>query len=557
MDDNNEAAAADLKSRKEAFVTGHEGSNHPWEVLWVCSSVLWGCWLYAEVALAMLRSNRKSGLVLSFVAEAAIIWLPVILSQTNFLYPFGSFLMVERFCLASILCWRRLRLSSTTTTTTSNAKQHQIQQPQLLYLTFYRSSIYFLTFVAILAVDFPLFPRRFCKTEIQGYGLMDVGAASFVISSGIVSGKAYTRTTKTGAKQKHESVFKPLFKAAPLILIGIIRTITNKELEYQEHVSEYGVHWNFFFTLGVLAVVPTIRKRLLLQLQLKSNQNKKDNENDDDNDNDNAAPAVAKLAHRWVLWSPLVAMLLYQYELVLGNDDANGLQAFVLSAPRSPLLECNNTNTNALVCMWMKFFYANREGILGCIGYSFLHAFGEWVGQNYVFVVKTTTTTTTNQQSTWPLARITAVSWIALLALDKILAIPVSRRTTNLSFCMWAIAHNLTILLGFRVIVGLCCNESDDNSGRILGPGFNAVNAHGMVSFLVANLLTGLCNLLVATIDQGDYVAMGILILYLLAVGGAALLVDAFFGKDKTKEKGIESNNNKTKEASLETKKTN
>ena len=83
-----------------------------------------------------------------------------------------------------------------------------------------------------------------------------------------------------------------------------------------------------------------------------------------------------------------------------------------------------------------------------------------------------------------------------------------------------------------------------------------------MVSFLVANLLTGLCNLLVATIDQGDFVAMGILVLYLLAVGGAALLMDAFFGKDKTKEEENENNNNNnnnktTKEVSLETKKTN
>ena len=65
------------------------------------------------------------------------------------------------------------------------------------------------------------------------------------------------------------------------------------------------------------------------------------------------------------------------------------------------------------------------------------------------------------------------------------------------------------------------------NDGSILlGPGFDAVNRHGLASFLVANLLTGLVNLLIPTIDQTDVVAMGILIVYLVAVGVAALLLD-------------------------------
>eukprot|EP00429_Kryptoperidinium_foliaceum_P032138 CAMPEP_0176137188 /NCGR_PEP_ID=MMETSP0120_2-20121206/69639_1 /TAXON_ID=160619 /ORGANISM="Kryptoperidinium foliaceum, Strain CCMP 1326" /LENGTH=95 /DNA_ID=CAMNT_0017473011 /DNA_START=1 /DNA_END=285 /DNA_ORIENTATION=+ len=49
---------------------------------------------------------------------------------------------------------------------------------------------------------------------------------------------------------------KTVIHTLPLVIIGIIRIITNQELEYQEHVTEYGVHWNFFFTLGVLALIP-------------------------------------------------------------------------------------------------------------------------------------------------------------------------------------------------------------------------------------------------------------------------------------------------------------
>ena len=48
MEELESLSMMNMKSRKEAFVTGHGGSKHPWEVLWVCSSLLWGCWLFAE-----------------------------------------------------------------------------------------------------------------------------------------------------------------------------------------------------------------------------------------------------------------------------------------------------------------------------------------------------------------------------------------------------------------------------------------------------------------------------------------------------------------------------
>ena len=47
------------------------------------------------------------------------------------------------------------------------------------YITNYRSSMLLVTAICILAVDFPVFPRRFGKTENFGFGLMDIGKAGF------------------------------------------------------------------------------------------------------------------------------------------------------------------------------------------------------------------------------------------------------------------------------------------------------------------------------------------------------------------------------------------
>ena len=116
----------------------------------------------------------------------------------------------------------------------------------------FRAYVLITTAIAILAVDFVIFPRRFAKAETYGSGLMDMGVGAFIISNAIVSPEArgiYSSDTKFIV-----AVFRSLKSSLPLLVLGVMRFLSVKSTDYQEHASEYGTHWNFFFTLFVVRV---------------------------------------------------------------------------------------------------------------------------------------------------------------------------------------------------------------------------------------------------------------------------------------------------------------
>ncbi|KAG1680269.1 hypothetical protein GQR58_012494 [Nymphon striatum] len=126
---------------------------------------------------------------------------------------------------------------------------------KLLFLTEYRSCIFFCTAISILAVDFNVFPRRFAKTETFGYSLMDCYVGSFILANALVAPEA---RNSFSARPGFRSVIKSVVSIIPLITLGFLRLISTSATNYHHQVSEYGVHWNFFFTLSAIKVVSSL-----------------------------------------------------------------------------------------------------------------------------------------------------------------------------------------------------------------------------------------------------------------------------------------------------------
>ncbi|TDL27950.1 hypothetical protein BD410DRAFT_761197 [Rickenella mellea] len=143
-------------------------------------------------------------------------------------------------------------------------KMERVWVQPLPALTTYRAHMMLMTIHAILAVDFPAFPRMLAKCETFGVSLMDMGVGSFVFSQGIVSAIPLVRSPTTYLTTPLlPKLMKSLRKSIPVLLMGVVRLIMVKGSEYPEHESEYGTHWNFFFTLAFLPILTTLLHPLL------------------------------------------------------------------------------------------------------------------------------------------------------------------------------------------------------------------------------------------------------------------------------------------------------
>ncbi|KAG5921356.1 hypothetical protein E4U61_006835 [Claviceps capensis] len=374
------------------------------------------------------------------------------------------------------------------------------EMPIKPFLTWYRGAMMIMTCVSILAVDFRLFPRRFAKVETWGTSLMDIGVGSFVFTAGVVAARPVLKERASGHSI---GLMRRLVSSArhslPLLILGVIRLLSVKGLDYAEHVSEYGVHWNFFFTLGLLPPFVATFQAVLRYV-----------------------PSYAALAF----------LLSAAYQVLL---ETTSLKAYVLTAPRQDLLSMN------------------REGIFSFFGYLAIFLAGQDLGMFALPRSSSSSSSTSGSgggggNSTASLERkallrtmaARAALWSTLYYLSTSytlgLGLNVSRRMANLPYVMWVAAFNTIQILACCAIEtfffpGMYSHAQDATTEQeaiktatsaVLG----AYNRNGLAVFLVANLLTGLVNMTVRTLECRPVETMAILLGYMGAVTAVAVSLD-------------------------------
>ncbi|KAK3669182.1 Glucosaminyl phosphatidylinositol (GlcN-PI) nositol acylation protein [Recurvomyces mirabilis] len=412
------------------------------------------------------------------------------------------------------------------------------------FITMYRGAMMIITCTSILAVDFKVFPRRFAKTESFGTSLMDMGVGSFVFGAGMIAARQQLKEQLSGAPSIPNGLNNAVRHALPLAALGFVRFWSVKGLEYAEHVSEYGVHWNFFFTLALLGPVTAILQPLLRRI-----------------------PSLGGLT--------FFIACVYECALYFTPD----LKVYIILSERIP-------------GDWLS---QNREGVFSFIGYLaiFLAGMGtgrtilardsgpedemnaadgdpldeddEWLAevlgssdQNDVTGADNATATKPAPKKNEPHPDPMGIIYVANSKDDSIFLakwtgiwfilsgwalwhygprLTVSRRMANLPYIVWVCCFNTAQLLLFNLVQRLMfpnVHEAKDReterqrvkdaTSRVM----HAFNRNGLALFLLANLLTGAVNMAVPTWHMDDVSAMAILVTYIATLCGAGLLLDHY-----------------------------
>ncbi|VDD80089.1 unnamed protein product [Mesocestoides corti] len=330
-----------------------------------------------------------------------------------------------------------------------------------------RAVVLFYTCVCIYAVDFPIFPRRFAKTETFGISLMDTGVGLIAIATGM-SNVAFIND----CRNRQSSLLKVIVKSTiPSLLLGAIRTLTVKTLGYPEHVSEYGIHWNFFITLAL------VRLGGFLCGYVVSGQSDFDAMNN-------------------TLVLALLAVCLHHFGLLVGLGWASRITNEISPADRESSL-----------------VLANAEGLLSLLGYLSLFLFGTVLsyfvhihtdpnnrGSKVKFVCvqgKRTWIGETRKVAT----AVLGISALAFLVVALYGAGSVSRRLVNLPYIALQIGL-MTFVMGVTLL-WVFHNQPGEykvTNKKDLFSLVTIVSDNSFAYFLISNVVTGLLNMFIDTL---------------------------------------------------------
>ncbi|CAD5118462.1 DgyrCDS7167 [Dimorphilus gyrociliatus] len=212
--------------------------------------------LLKELIVAFLLKDAFINTGLKFILDFFVLIIPMLVASTigsNFLYEL--YIITTLIIVGFLLVIPQLEKAGRKKISIKEEINKFFQDTfanEIPGITHFRSYANIGTAILILAIDFSVCPRRFAKTENFGTGLMDIGVGSFVFANGIVSPQA---TGKSGVDNSFwRNIKKNLISSLPLIGLGFGRLYSLKATDYHEHVTEYGIHWNFFFTLAIVKV---------------------------------------------------------------------------------------------------------------------------------------------------------------------------------------------------------------------------------------------------------------------------------------------------------------
>lgn len=243
------------KLAKEAFVSGLSGTSLG-EISLLTLTLSAGYLLRCVLTVSL--SLKTSSILTLFLLEYTTIVLPGILVFTVLadyaLYVLIG-LVISSLLVASFRLWRSSVLKDKLTSSRFQALLSSPYPRRLPFVTLFRTYITLFTAIAILAVDFAIFPRRLAKAETYGSGLMDVGVGTFMMAHGVTAPESRCQNNKSLSPRSYVKLLLATLRGIlPLLVIGVLRLMVVKGTDYQEHVTEYGVHWNFFFTIAFVRV---------------------------------------------------------------------------------------------------------------------------------------------------------------------------------------------------------------------------------------------------------------------------------------------------------------
>lgn len=281
---------------------------------------------------------------------------------------------------------------------------------------------------------------------------MDVGVGLYIFSNGIIVKPSATAFSK-------KKFQKLLVGCLPLFILGFSRLVVTKEINYQEHLTEYGVHWNFFITLAMTKIFGTVIEGFMKTAdQIKY-----------------AAVGIL-VAHETIL------------QLGLSNFIMND------SLARDNLVT------------------ANREGIFSVPGYVSLYLASIYIGTLMRSDGQELLKVKEVAQRTGKMFIIALCCWKMIYVCNGMFG--VSRRTANMGYNFWILSIGCTMVTLFMLteIYVYYTNfnrpqwqmPETNNKSQLDEPDFHvpyvplilqAINYNGLAFFLIANLFTGIVNI--------------------------------------------------------------